>query len=81
MHFDYKGFHIDCRARHDDDGHYVAQAKLTRAATSNTPAEVHQSGDIDSFVDESDAMTCARDEPVSLGPSPKDMPTLVAMKI
>ncbi|MEM5383612.1 hypothetical protein VSR68_08415 [Paraburkholderia phymatum] len=60
MHFDYKGFHIDCRARHDEDGHYVAQAKLTRAATANAPAEVHQSGDIDSFVDESDAVTCAR---------------------
>jgi hypothetical protein len=60
MHFDYKGFHIDCRARHDEDGHYVAQAKLTRGATANTPAEVHQSGDIDSFVDESDAMICAR---------------------
>jgi hypothetical protein len=60
MHFDYKGFHIDCRARHDVDGHYVAQAKLTRPAAANAPAEVHQSGDIDSFVDESDAMTCAR---------------------
>lgn len=60
MHFDYKGFHIDCRARHAEDGHYLAQAKITRVATRTQPGETYQSGDIDSFVDESDAVSCAK---------------------
>lgn len=61
MQFDYKVFHIDCRARRADDGHYVARARITRSSGSDEDrVEAHDSGDIDSFVDEADAISCAK---------------------
>jgi hypothetical protein len=62
MRFDFEGFHIDCRARHDDtDGLYYAQAKITCIPSDeDRHVEHHESGDIDSFNNEGDAMACAR---------------------
>ncbi|CAG4918070.1 hypothetical protein [Paraburkholderia gardini] len=60
MQFDYKTFHIDCRARHDEDGHYVARARITVPAVGAGRVTAHDSGDIDSFVSEADAISCAK---------------------
>jgi len=61
MRFDHKGFHIDCRSRHDQDGLYYAQARIIRIpATADTHPEKHESGDIDAFDNDSDAIACAR---------------------
>ncbi|KIG10693.1 hypothetical protein [Caballeronia concitans] len=61
MRFDYKHFHIDCTARHDEDGRFYAHARITSAPNEYTPhVEVHDSGDLDSFANEWDALNCAR---------------------
>ena len=61
MRFDYKGFHIDCRSRHDHDGLYYAQARLIRMPTTGEGhPEKHESGDIDAFDNDGDAIACAR---------------------
>jgi hypothetical protein len=61
MRFDYKGFHIDCRSRHDQDGLYYAQARMIRMpAADDAHPEKHESGDIDAFDNEGDAIACAR---------------------
>ncbi|GGD81003.1 MULTISPECIES: hypothetical protein [Caballeronia] len=61
MRFDYKNFHIDCTARHDEDGSFYAHARITSAPNEYTPnLEVHDSGDLDSFANEWDALHCAR---------------------
>ena len=61
MRFDYRIFHIDCTARHDQNGSYYAHARITRAAGESTArVEIFESGDIDAFASESDAVHCAR---------------------
>jgi hypothetical protein len=61
MRFDYKGFHIDCRSRHDQDGLYYAQARMIRMPTTDDAhPEKHESGDIDAFDNDGDAIACAR---------------------
>lgn len=60
MQFDYRHFHIDCRARHDDDGLYYARAKITRVPRKNEHVQSHDSGDIDAFSDQADAISCAK---------------------
>ncbi|MBC8750071.1 MULTISPECIES: hypothetical protein [Paraburkholderia] len=63
MQFDYRHFHIDCRARHAQDGVYYARAKITRVPRRNEAFEAfvsHDSGDIDGFANEADAICCAR---------------------
>ncbi|MCG7401131.1 MULTISPECIES: hypothetical protein [Caballeronia] len=61
MRFDYKTFHIDCTAHHDEDGSYYAHARITRPADERTAhAEVFESGELDAFASESDAVHCAR---------------------
>jgi hypothetical protein len=61
MRFDYQAFHIDCRARHDEDGLFYARARITRApADSRTHGETFESGDLDGFTHEADAVACAR---------------------
>ena len=61
MRFDYKTFHIDCTAHHDQDGSYYAHAKITRLPDEHTAhVEVFESGELDSFTSESDAVHCAR---------------------
>jgi hypothetical protein len=61
MRFDYKGFHIDCRSRHDQDGRYYAQARVIRIpTTADAHPEKHESGDIDAFDNDGDAIACAR---------------------
>ncbi|CAE6838151.1 hypothetical protein R75465_06587 [Paraburkholderia aspalathi] len=61
MQFEYKAFHIDCRAHRASDGHYVARARITRGPRNDEDrVETHDSGDIDSFVDEADAISCAK---------------------
>lgn len=61
MRFDYKTFHIDCIARHDRDGRFYAHARITRAPGERTPhVEVFESGDLDAFESEWDAVHCAR---------------------
>ncbi|CAH2901396.1 MULTISPECIES: hypothetical protein [Paraburkholderia] len=60
MQFDYKHFHIDCRARHADEGVYYARAKITRIPRKNEHFRSHDSGDIDAFSNEADAIACAR---------------------
>jgi hypothetical protein len=60
MQFDYRHFHIDCRARHAEDGLYYACAKITRVPRRNQARLSHESGDIDSFANEADALCCAR---------------------
>ncbi|SIO72735.1 hypothetical protein SAMN05444172_9215 [Burkholderia sp. GAS332] len=60
MQFDYKAFHIDCRAR-SVDGAYIARARITRRPGSDEDrVETHESGDIGRFVDEADAISCAK---------------------
>lgn len=59
MRFDYKGFHIDCRSRHDQDGLYYAQARMIRMPAADAAhAEKHESGDIDAFDNDGDAIAC-----------------------
>jgi hypothetical protein len=61
MQFDYRHFHIDCRARHADEGVFFARARITRPSRrKNEHAQLHDSGDIDSFPSEADAISCAR---------------------
>jgi hypothetical protein len=61
MQFKYKTFHVDCRARRASDGHYVARARIARGPGSDEDrVETHDSGDIDFFVDEADAISCAK---------------------
>lgn len=61
MRFDYKTFHIDCTAHHDQDGSYYAHAKITRSPEEHGGhLEVFESGELDSFASESDAVHCAR---------------------
>ncbi len=36
MRFDYRTFHIDCTARHDEDGQYYAHARVTLAPGQET---------------------------------------------
>jgi hypothetical protein len=62
MQFDYKEFHIDCRARSVDDGRgYIARARITRRPGSDDDrVETHESGDIDRFANEADAISCAK---------------------
>ena len=60
MQFDYRHFHIDCRARHAQDGLYYARAKITRVPRKNEHVQSHDSGDIDAFANEADAISCAK---------------------
>ncbi|SAK46758.1 hypothetical protein AWB75_00975 [Caballeronia catudaia] len=61
MRFDYKAFHIDCTARHDEDGGYYAHARITRSPDDHAAhMEVFESGDLDVFTSEWDAVHCAR---------------------
>ncbi|CAB3789149.1 hypothetical protein [Paraburkholderia fynbosensis] len=60
MQFDYRHFHIDCRARHAEDGAYYARARITRVPQKKEHVQSHDSGDIDSFANEADAIACAR---------------------
>lgn len=61
MRFDYKTYHIDCTARHDEDGNYYAHARITRMHDNGLAhAEVFDSGPLDGFSDASDALHCAR---------------------
>jgi hypothetical protein len=61
MQFEYNVFHIDCRTRRASDGHYFARVRITRGPGSEEDrVETHDSGDIDSFVDEADAISCAK---------------------
>ncbi|MDR6422126.1 hypothetical protein J2801_004417 [Paraburkholderia phenoliruptrix] len=60
MQFDYRHFHIDCRARHADEGVYYARARITRIPQKNEHFQSHDSGDIDAFSNEADAISCAR---------------------
>lgn len=60
MRFDYRTFHIDCTARHDEDGNYHAHARVTRAPEDALHVEIYESGDLDSFSSEADALHCAR---------------------
>ncbi|CAH2899574.1 MAG: FIG00453617: hypothetical protein [uncultured Paraburkholderia sp.] len=60
MQFDYRHFHIDCRARHADEGVYCARARITRMPQKNEHFQSHDSGDIDAFSNEADAISCAR---------------------
>jgi hypothetical protein len=65
MRFDYEGFHIDCRSRHDNDGLYYAQARITHVIThvpskGDASIQRHESGDIDAFDNDGDAIACAR---------------------
>lgn len=59
MQFDYRHFHIDCRARHADDGLFYARAKITLPPRKSAHAQAHDSGDIDAFASEGDAIACA----------------------
>ncbi|SIT34978.1 conserved hypothetical protein [Paraburkholderia ribeironis] len=60
MQFDYRHFHIDCRARQAQDGVYYARAKITCVPHNDERFQLHDSGDIDSFANEADAVSCAR---------------------
>ena len=61
MRFDFEGFHIDCSRRHGEDGLYHAQARIARIPSGDDRhVEHHESGDIDSFANEGDAIACAR---------------------
>jgi hypothetical protein len=61
MRFDYKAHHIECRARHDEDGQFYAQARITRGSeTPEDAIDTHESGDLDGFDNASDALACAR---------------------
>lgn len=61
MQFEYKAFHVDCRARRTGDGLYIARARITRRPGSDDDrVERHDSGDINSFIDEADAIACAK---------------------
>jgi hypothetical protein len=60
MQFDYRHFHIDCRARHADDGLYYARAKIIRVPRKKEHVQAHDSGDIDAFPSQADAISCAR---------------------
>jgi hypothetical protein len=61
MRFDYRTFHIDCTARHDEDGAFYAHARITRTPDGSTRhIEVYDSGDLDGFASEWDALHCAR---------------------
>jgi hypothetical protein len=60
MQFDCKVFHFDCWARHVKDGHYVAVARITCGPAQRRFRETHDSGDIDSVVNGTDAISCAR---------------------
>lgn len=62
MRFDYERYHIDCRSRHDQDGLYYAQARITRmpADDDGGHGEKHESGDIDAYDNDGDAIACAR---------------------
>ncbi|AQH04612.1 hypothetical protein A9R05_37585 (plasmid) [Burkholderia sp. KK1] len=61
MRFDYKTFHIDCTARHDEDGSYYAHARITRSPGDHIGhLEVFESGELDAFASEWDAVHCAR---------------------
>lgn len=60
MQFDYRHFHIDCRARHAEDGGYYARAKITHVPRKNGHVQSHDSGDIDAFPNEADAISCAK---------------------
>lgn len=60
MQFEYNAFHLDSRTRRASDGRYVVRARITRGPGSEEDrVETHDSGDIDSFVDEADAISCA----------------------
>ncbi|MFM0322682.1 hypothetical protein [Caballeronia glebae] len=61
MRFDYKTFHIDCTAHHAEDGNYYAHARITRSPEQHTAhVEAFESGELDAFTTESDAVHCAR---------------------
>jgi hypothetical protein len=60
MRFDYRTFHIDCTARHDEDGSFYAHARITRADDAAPHVEAFESGDLDGFASEWDAVHCAR---------------------
>lgn len=63
MRFDYEGFHVDCRSRHDEDGLFYAQARITRALVEGDVTgfnEKIESGDIDGFDNNGDGLACAR---------------------
>jgi len=60
MQFDYRHFHIDCRARHAEDGYYYARARITHVPQDNGHYRSHDSGDIDAFSNEADAISCAK---------------------
>ncbi|MFL9889831.1 hypothetical protein [Paraburkholderia sp. RL17-381-BIF-C] len=60
MQFDYRHFHIDCRARHAEDGLYHARAKITHVPQKNEHVRSYDSGDIDAFSSEADAISCAK---------------------
>ncbi|MGE8506674.1 MAG: hypothetical protein ACN6QU_05035 [Paraburkholderia terricola] len=60
MQFDYRHFHVDCRARHAEDGYYYARARITHVPQDNGHCRSHDSGDIDAFSNEADAISCAK---------------------
>ncbi|MGF6792844.1 uncharacterized protein YceH (UPF0502 family) [Paraburkholderia sp. 35.1] len=61
MQYEYGTFHIDCRAHRANDGRYVARARISRRpGDAEDRVETHDSGDIDSFADEADAISCAK---------------------
>jgi hypothetical protein len=56
-----KAFHIDCRARCDEDHQYYARARITSAMVEATlRATHHDSGDLDAFSNEVGAIEFAR---------------------
>jgi hypothetical protein len=61
LRFDYRTFHIDCTARHDEDGLFQAHARITCPPDDRSlHVQVFDSGELDSFATESDALQCAR---------------------
>jgi hypothetical protein len=61
MRFDYRTFHIDCTARHDEDGRFYAHARIACPPDERTPhVQVFDSDDLDGFDSEWDALHCAR---------------------
>jgi hypothetical protein len=61
MQYAYETFHIDCRARRANDGRYRARDGISRGpGDEEDRVETHDSGDIDSFADDADAISRAK---------------------
>jgi hypothetical protein len=60
MQFVYKRFHIDCRPSHDGAGTWYARARITHAVNRGAVLPtLYDSGEIDAFASQSDAIDCA----------------------